>query len=253
MRKRHYILALLLAIGACGGGGSSGGGGGGTPPTGPSVSGDMLAFTPMRGWNYQGNGFGLSAVTLSIYADPQQNGVDPLIFFATPGFSPDAFSGQKLGGIGVVNSGSGYDAVSYVLLNADGSIYAEGAITPVALFVPSTLTQGQSFIPYPGATATVQSVGSVPGSGPCPQPAQGATVQYSFLGQNYTFSFVPGCGITQYIGNNGEHFTLVSIGTYQLGTQSVPRMGKLTALDTLKSLTNILVHHAKWAPFHRAK
>ena len=53
-------------------------------------------------------------------------------------------------------------------------------------------------------------------------------------------SYVPGCGITQYTGNNHEVITLVSVGTYQLGTQSTRRMESLTLFDTLKSAAHIL-------------
>ena len=114
------------------------------------------------------------------------------------------------------------------------------------------LVQGASFATsYPGLTAVVQSVGTVPGSSACPAPATGATVAYSFQGQNYTVSYVPGCGITQYTGNNREVITLVSVASYQLGTQSTRRMDALTIFDTIASAARILANHEKWQPFGR--
>jgi hypothetical protein len=53
-------------------------------------------------------------------------------------------------------------------------------------------------------------------------------------------------------GNNHEVITLVSVGTYQLGTQSGGRrMDSLTIFDTLASAARILANHEKWQPFGR--
>jgi hypothetical protein len=240
------VAAAVLA--ACGGGGGGGGTGGPPPPGAASVTGDMLAYQANRGWNYHGTIQG-TAVTVSVYADPQQNGVDPLIGFAGTGTGANAFGATKIAGLGVQNTGSGYVAGSYILLNTDGSVYASGSIPGTPTLVPSTLTQGASFNTYPGVTAVVQSVGTVPGASNCPAPATGATVQYTFQGQTYSVSYVPGCGITQYVGNHGETLTLASVGTYQLGTQSVRRMDTLTAMDTIKSAARVLMSQTLWRPF----
>ena len=243
------VAAAVLA--ACGGGGGGGGTGGPPPPGAASVSGDMLAYQANRGWNYHGTIPGTGAVTISVYADPQQNGVDPLIGFGGTGTGPDAFSATKIAGLGVQNTGSGYVAGSYVLLNSNGTVFASGSIPGNPTLVPSTLTQGASFTTYPGVTAVVQSVGTVPGASSCPVPATGATVQYTFQGQTYSVSYVLGCGITQYVGNHGEVITLASVGTYQLGTQSARRMDTLTTLDTIKSAARVMMSQTLWRPFAR--
>jgi len=96
-------------------------------------------------------------------------------------------------------------------------------------------------------TATVTNVGVVPGASACPVVATGATVAYNFQGQNYSVSYVPGCGITQYVGNHGETFTLTSVATYQLGTLgNVREMASLTLLDSLKSLWRLAASGKHW-------
>jgi len=185
---------------------------------------------------------------MTVYADAVQSGVEPLILFAQNGAVANAFAGAKVAGIGVTSSSSTYNVVDYVLLNA-GTIYADGAISPTAALVPSTLTLGATFQPYPGASATVEGVGNVSGASACPTPATGATVQYTFMNQAYSVSYVPGCGITQYVGNNGETLTLVSVGSYpNEGLQSVRRMDNLTILDSVRSLATIIARHLKWTP-----
>jgi hypothetical protein len=239
----------MFVLSACGGGGGGGGATGGPPPGAPSVSGDMLAYQANRGWNYQGTAFGGQAVTFSVYADPPSGGLDTFVLFGGFGTAPNAFTGSKLAQAQFQNNGGGYNATSYVLYNSNGSVYAQGAIPGSPTLVPGTLTQGASFTSYPGLTAVVQTVGTVPGANACPTPATGATVAYSYAGQNYTVSYVPGCGITQYTGNNHEVLTLVSVGTYQLGTQSSRRMETLTLFDTLSSAAHVLATHQKWQPF----
>ena len=210
----------------------------------------MIAYQANRGWNYQGTALGGQAVTFTVYADPQQSGIIPLILFGGRGTASTAFAGTKLGGIGVQSTAGGYVVGSYVLLNNDGSTYASGGLSGLPMLVPSTLTQGQSFSSYPGLAAVVQTVGTVPGASACPAPATnatGATVAYAYAGQNYAVSYVPGCGITQYLGNHGEVITLVSVGSYpQVGVQSTRRMDTLTVFDTLKSAARILTSGARW-------
>jgi hypothetical protein len=250
LRAAAFVAAALVlaACGGGGGGGVTGGGGGGGGAA--SVSGDMIAYQSSRGWNYHGNAFGAPAVTMSVYADPPSGSTNALVLFVASGTTTTAFSGFKAAGLGVQNTPSGYTATAYVLLNPDGSIYSGSAIAGTPLFVPSTLTQGQTFSPYPGVSAVVQTVGTVPGASACPTPGTGATVQYTYLGQAYLVSYVPGCGITDYVGNHGEHLTLASVGTYSsLGTQSARRMSSLTILDGVQSLARVIATGARWSPF----
>jgi len=210
----------------------------------------MIGYQTSRGWNYHGNAFGFSAITVSVYADPPQSGLDVLVGFGQQGTLADAFSGTKLAGLGLQPSSSGYNATAYILLNGNGSTYAQGSLAGSPTLVPQTLVQGNGFATYPGVTAVVQTVGTVPGSAACPTPATGATVQYTFAGGTYLVSYVPGCGITQYVGNHGETLTLASIGSYpQLGTQSVRRMTTLTLFDDAQSLLRILSRGERWTPF----
>jgi len=248
-RTAAFVFASFL-FAACGGGGGGGGGTGvGGPPPAPSVSGDMLAYQSSRGWNYHGNAFGAPAVTVSIYADPPSGSTNAMVMFIGSGTTANAFSAYKVAGIGVQNTPSGYNVTAYVLLNPDGSIYSGSAIPGTPQLVPSTLTQGQTFSSYPGLNATVQSVGTVPGASACPVPAAGATVQYTYAGGTYLVSYVPGCGITDYVGNHGEHLTLASVGTYSsLGSQSARRMSSLTVLDGIQSLARVIATHARWSP-----
>lgn len=209
----------------------------------------MLAYQSNRGWNYQGTAFGGRQVTFSVYADPPSGANNTFVLFGLIGTAANAFGGTKLASAQFQNSGGGYNAVSYVLYNNDGSTYAAGAIPGSPVLVPGTLTQGASFATYPGVATVVQSVGTVPGASACPTPAAGATVAYTYQGQRYTVSYVPGCGITQYTGNTGEVITLVSVGSYALGTQSTVRMDSLTVLDTVKSAARVLLNHQRWQPF----
>lgn len=256
-RARLAAIAAMTVLTACGGGGGGGamvGGGGGGGGSALSVSGDMLAMSANRGWTYHGNISGYPAVTFSVYADPPSGSTSTFVLFAAQGTVATAFSAPKIASVAFQNSGSGYNATSYVLLNNDGSIYSQGSIPSAPMLVPQTLTQGQSFAPYPGATATVTSVGAVPGAGACPTPANGATVQYAYAGQVYSVSYVPGCGITQYVGNHGEALTLFSVGNYpQLGTQSARRMSTLTVMDTVLSLAKSVASGKHWQPIPSSK
>lgn len=242
LQTRHVLIGAALAVlTACGGGG----GGAPSGPTAsppPTVTGDMLAVAQNKGWNYQGSTPTSGPLTLTLYADPSSNGVTPLVLLAVAGTQSDATTGQKAAAITVSGSSGTYDVTSYTIYNGDGTIYANGGLPNGSVLVQSTLTQGHTFSPYAGMTATVTLVGSVPGAGACPTPGTGATVQYAFQGQTYSVSYVPGCGVTQYIGNHGETFTLTSVGTYQLGTLGdVRRMTHLTVFDSVKSLWHILM------------
>ncbi len=245
---RPYLIAAACAcilVSGCGGGGSTGGGSSVPPPA--SVSGDMLALAQSRGWNYQGSSKG-TAVTITLYADPASGGVTPLVALAVLGSQPDATAGTKTTTLSITGGLSGYDVTAYTFFNMDGTVFTSGGLPAGSVLVPGTLTQGQSFTPYPGMTATVSSVGSVPGTSGCPTPATGATVQYAFMGQNYSISYVPGCGLTQFVGNQGETFTLISVGSYpQLGTLGIVRQTKsLTVMDAISSAARVLLEHRKW-------
>ena len=67
---------------------------------------------------------------------------------------------------------------------------------------------------------------------------------------NYSVSYVPGCGITQYVGNHGETFTVASVGSYPaLGTQMTTKMASLTLMDDVRSLAKVIASGARWRPF----
>jgi hypothetical protein len=88
----------------------------------------------------------------------------------------------------------------------------------------STLTLGESFAPYLGITATVVAIGTEPGSTACPGgAATGATVAYTAGQVTETVGFVPGCGITYFVSDNGSTAVLTSVGTYGAGQLSHER------------------------------
>lgn len=238
------ILGLALAIGltACGGGGGGGSAstsaGGGVAPTAPrSTSGDMLAMAPSRGWNYQGMG-----VTVSVYTDPTPvNGITTLIAAAMSGSVSTVLSSAAnvtsnlAGALGITPTASGPQVVSEL---SAGSF---AAVPGSPILVPNTLTQGQTFSPAPGVSATVIAVGTVPGETACQTPVDGATVQYAFAGLTYTVSYVPGCGITSYTSPSAHTFTLVSVGQYlSIGQLSQQRsVASATMLDTAASVLGL--------------
>jgi hypothetical protein len=162
-------------------------------------------------------------VTVTLYANPNatpSNTVFVLLY--VPGTVPDATAGQVANDV-IFNDSSGYVATG-ATSNSNGFTFSAslpGGIT----VVPPTLTLGQTFVPYAGLTATVTNVGTVPGSGACPTPnAIGATISYSFGSTTEIASFVPGCGVTDVVSDNGTEFRLKSIGSYpQLGTLSARR------------------------------
>jgi len=235
------IVAAALAACGGGGGGSSmvGGGGGGGAPA--SVSGDMLALAPSRGWNYQGSSSS-GSFTITAYADPAPvNGATALSAAAVQGTVPTVLTSganfdASLVGIGGFNpvTGGGYTAAYEVSAGSSAAL-------PNPTLVPGTLTQGQTFSPYAGVTATVTSVGTVPGASACPTPANGAVVAYNVNGQTYTVTYVPGCGITQFIYPSGATYTLVSVATYasigQLGSARVVR--SVNWVSTVRSILGL--------------
>lgn len=237
---------LACALTACGGGGGSSGGGGGIPPGGgagsPTVSGDMLALAPGRGWNYQATGTGAGNVTLSTYVNVDQvAGQYVLAGVIVSGLVPTALTSHAnaevnlVGGLSLTESANGYN------VNTEVSIGSSAQVPGSPLLIGSSLTQGATTTPYPGATETVVSVGSVANASACPTPAMGAQVRYTVQGQTYTVSFVPGCGITQFTLPNGATFNLVSVGSYSsLGDlERARRAASMTYLDTARSLLGL--------------
>ncbi|MGD1066486.1 MAG: hypothetical protein ABR975_06680 [Vulcanimicrobiaceae bacterium] len=235
----------------------SGGGGGSTPPTTPggskatptaspaptptppTVSGDMLALAPSRGWNYQGISQG-TTLTLSLYADPTltTQGDWVLVGSGVTGAVPTVLTSAAnmddnlLGALGLAEGANGYEAVAEIS-------YGSSSVVPGdPLLVGTTLVQGATSTPYPGVTAVVTFVGTVPGASACPTPAAGATVQYTYsTSVQVDISYVPGCGITQLAGAGGS-LTLVSTATYSaIGELSIARrVASLSPLDLLRSL-----------------
>jgi hypothetical protein len=240
---KRLLATAVIAAGLCACGG---GGGGGTtpaqPPTPASISGDMLAVAPSRGWNYQATYQGTS-LTVSIYSDPTplSDGSTALIVTGTIGLVPTVLTSASAATSGLVavltvsKASGGYNAVG------EASVGSTSPIPGTPLLVASTLTQGTTTTPSPGVTETVTSVGAVPNANVCPTPGQGATVTYTYSGATYTISYVPGCGITQIVASTGATFNLVSVGTYSsVGQLSIARrVGSATLVDTARSLLGL--------------
>ena len=195
----------------------------------PSVSGDFLAYAANRGWNYVATPAGTyyssppPSFVLTLYADPTTSAnTAPFSVLEGPAGLPDATAGVHASDA-TFDTTDGYTATSVTSITNGFSF--SSALAGGIKVVPPSLTQGQTFVPYPGITATVVNVGFVPGSSACPNPttAIGATVSYTIGFLNETISYVPGCGITDMVTDNGTEFRLQSIGTYNLGTLSVRR------------------------------
>ena len=245
------LIATSVFLSACGGGGggstpSAGGGGGGGGSQQPlSVSGDMLAYSANRGWNYHGTNGSGGAITISTYADPEvsSGGVEllPLIGTGVVGTVTTVLTSNAtaeedtFGGLGLSETSGGYQALDEI--SAGGGALVPGSPT----FIPSTLTQGQTFSPYAGTSATVTFVGTVPGSSACPSIGNGATVQYSVAGGTYTVSYEPGCGITQYSDSTGISLTLASVASYQqIGSLSAARkLSSVSPADTVRTVLGL--------------
>ena len=229
------LLVALLVLSACDGGGTAIG------PSAPSVSGDMLAPVANRGWNYQTINAS-PALTLSIYADPPVGGSSVHTF---TGAGVTGLVPTVLTSVGTVDSDLVVSfGVSEDVAN-DATIVSEistGNTAPVpvspflgsnSLAVPGTLTLDQTWSPFPGATATVVAVGAMPHVAACPIQASGAQVHYTFPGYDDTVSYVPGCGITDWLNNtNHEEIALISVGSYPtLGTLAT-KLHRLSWIDT---------------------
>jgi hypothetical protein len=201
----------------------------------------MMALAPSRGWNYQGTNSS-GSFTITTYADPQPiQGATAVGVAAVQGLVPTVltsgsnFDANLLAIGGFNGSPSGYNVAYEVSLGSTAAVPGSPQL------VPSTLTQGQTFNPYAGVTATVTSVGAVAGASACPTPGPGAVVKYAFSGQTYTVTYVPGCGITQFSYPSGATYTLVSTATYasigQLGaTRRVRSVGFVSSVRSVLGL-----------------
>lgn len=237
-------------------------------PTAATVSGDMLGYVASRAWTYQTTQNGLTSY-FGIYADPQgSNGITSLVLFCalnnqTGCTSPNPFTGTSLGALGLQALPNGYLLDSF----ASASNNSAGVVPGVPLLVPNSLSLGQSWNPFGSglgilsglisANATVVAVGPVPGMSACPNsPTQGATVNYSITSSaspssagtgfgSQAMSFVPGCGITDFVNSAGQEFTLVSVGSQNLGTQDIARTTQsVSFMGTLRAMwQRLLVKH----------
>jgi hypothetical protein len=190
-----------------------------SPAVGPkSISGDMLALAPNRGWNYHSpiNG----GVTVSTYVNPTPLSDGSLVYAGTAAtglrttvlVDHATAEGALLGGLSFQHLSDGYHVGREV---SAGSI----ALVPGnPLFIGNTLVEGATSSPYPGVTETVLNVGPQPGESACGTTRDGAKVQYSVPGDGtWLVSVVPGCGITEVTASWGAVFTLSSTGVYALG------------------------------------
>ncbi|HET9031115.1 MAG TPA: hypothetical protein VFN49_13165 [Candidatus Aquilonibacter sp.] len=232
---------IALSLTACGGGGGGGGCSTGTAPAtpAPSIKGDMLALKPSTGWNYQTT-FNNNPLTITLYSDPTINGVTALVAAGTTGLvttvatSTANMQANMVGALGMTVDASGnYNVTS------EYSLGSTAAVPGTPLFVPSTLTLGQTWSAS-GGSATVTNIGVVPGESACPNASsspQGAQVTYTYPGYSESISYVPGCGITDVRNTtNGADFVLTSVGSYPAIGTLARRAATATWLDTAASL-----------------
>lgn len=221
---------------------------GGTPTISSTttISGDMLALSANKTWNYAVAGANGTNYTVTTYADPQQtNGATGLVAFVSSAVAADALpadGGTMVAAAGFSSASDGAHVQSFGSLS--NSSY--GVLPGSPLLVPSSLSLGQTFTPYSGVTGTVSAIGpNVPGIGACPAGSStiGVTVNYvtafgsgSLLGELVTY--VPGCGITDFVSDLGIDFRLSSIGSHpELGTLSFARRTlDATWVDTVRSV-----------------
>jgi hypothetical protein len=187
----------------------------------------MLNLAANRTWNYLGTTAGQPNTTLSLYVDPSPvDGNTGLVAFVRPTTAPDALpadGGMLAGAVGVANQSDGYHAVSFGSVSNDSF----GLVPGAPLLVPSTLSLGQTFIPYPGITATVTGIGTTSSAvqSACPGVTLQANVSYVLGGSGVgVMSYAPGCGITKFTNQIGSTYTLQSVGSNpQVGQQSFVR------------------------------
>jgi hypothetical protein len=223
-------------------------------PTATSVTGDFLALSPNRGWNYalttppEGtNQTPAPPATFSLYSDPNPiNGATDLVALALPSGNPATAigaSGALIAGEALFQQASdgGYISPGYLPV-AGGSLL--GGIIPIPgnlRLTTGTLTVGQNIFVYPvGITGTVLSVGPVPGASACPGGATtGAIVAYVLVPGTETVGYVPGCGITYFVSDAGAAAVLTSVGSY-------PSIGQLSSTRTPASVENVRSLRSLW-------
>lgn len=220
-------------------------------------------------YGYSGyTGYGVpGTAVIGMYADPTvTNGVTTFVAFVDQSgtgnpFAPANQVGSStcyacIGAMGVQATANGYLVYSYGSM----SNFSFGTLPGTPLLVPSSLQLGQSWNPVANTamglgvsiTATVTDVGQVPGIQYCPgSPSAGATVQYTIVPiggttTNTSVSYVPGCGITDYIASTGSEFRLSGVGSQSLGNLDIARKtASATLLGTLHTLwQRIFVKHA---------
>jgi hypothetical protein len=199
----------------------------GSTPAATSVAGDMLNLAANRTWNYAGTSAGGPNTTLSLYVDPAPvDGNTGLVAFVSPTTAPDALpsdGGTLAGAVGVANQSDGYHALSYGSVSNDSF----GLVPGAPLLVPTSLTLGQTFVPYPGITATVTGISTTTSAvqAACPGVTLQANVSYVLGGSGVgVLSYAPGCGITKFTNQIGASYTLQSITSNpQVGQQSFVR------------------------------
>jgi hypothetical protein len=217
-------------------------------PAATSISGDMLALAPSKTWNYAAVAANGTKATVTVYVDPQPvDGNTGLVAFVVPTAQPDALpadGGTLAAAAGVTSTAGAYYAQTYGSVSNDSF----GLIPGSPLIVPASLSYGQTFVPFPGVTATVTALQSgISGSAACPGTSPvGAGINYVVNNTAERVSFVPGCGIIRVLTDQGTTFTLQSIGSHpELGQQSVAqRTLHATYGDTLRSIWQaVLVRH----------
>jgi hypothetical protein len=215
-----------------------------------SVTGDMLGLVANRGWNYTmtpaslGGPTAPAPVTLSLYANPVAvDGDTELVAFELAGVQATALNatGAVLAGQALFaqGAGGGWAAEGYVPISNGTSV---GGFIPVPGGIGltrGTFTLGQTFDAYLGLTGSVVSVGAVPGSSACPGgAANGAIVAYTFAQTTETLGYVPGCGITYFVSDNGSTAILTSVGSYNVTVPSSSARAP-ASLDTIRPLRSL--------------
>jgi hypothetical protein len=239
MKQQIGLMLLVLGVTSCGGGSSTAVVGSSALTTAPSVSGDMVPLTTNATWTYQTVN-AASAYTVTLHANNNNLAVSSaLTAFVVPGLQSNAITSNPSATISqslFLQPTSGSFNVLSVTRTRNGSFSIPGS----PQLVPNTLTLGQTFSPYLGVTATVTFVGTVPGAGACPTPTTGATVAYAFQGESYTVSYVPNCGISDFVTNTGVEFSLISISqeTGAAVAAAERSLSGTTLLDTIRDMTN---------------
>lgn len=241
MTQRLGLLILVLGLASCGGGSTTSGAAGGAAGLQPSASGNMFPFSIDRAWTYQTVNAS-SPYTVTLHANNNNaSSTSTLSAFVVAGIQPDAISKAPESSI-VESMALQPTAGSFQVLSVARTRNGSFAIPGSPELVPDTLTQGASFSPYVGVSADVRFVGGVRGAEACSSRASGATVRYAFQQETFTVSYVPGCGITDFVSNTGVELRLISISSYHTAAiEAAERsISGTTLLDTIRDVTNAL-------------